>query len=172
MKHLKKWELSLIIGFFAALLAGGIASAQTPLSNKVLRLHVIAASDSAEEQALKLEVRDIVISALEAPLDGISDRREAEAVVGALLPELCDKINLFLAEKGSGHTARAELARCDFPTRDYGAFALPAGSYMALRVIIGPGEGQNWWCVVFPPLCTAAAVGQVREAGRGRAFGR
>jgi stage II sporulation protein R len=149
---LKKWELALVIGLAAALLAGTAAAfAETGLEEKLIRLHVVAASDSEEDQAIKLAVRDEVLSALRPVLTGLTDAAQAERVIAGEIPALEERLSLFLL--GSGQTVKAELRREAFPTREYATFALPAGPYTALRVTLDGGGGENWWCVVFPPLC-------------------
>ncbi len=125
---------------------------QTALSDRVVRLHVIAASDSAEDQEKKLRVRDAVLEMLSPRLRDAGTAAEAAAILSGALPETAA-----LAGRISGQTARAELGRENYPTREYGSFSLPAGPYTSLRVTLGEGAGRNWWCVVYPPLCTAAA---------------
>ena len=121
-------ELTLMIVAALALTSGAVAlHTQSQLAEKVVRLHVLANSDSEEDQALKLKVRDAVLEQATETL------------------------------QGADYGVRAELAETSFPTKEYDGFALPAGEYLALRVLIGEAAGQNWWCVVFPPLCTAAA---------------
>lgn len=140
------------------LLSGGLAmEGQTRLSDKVVRLHVLANSDSEEDQALKLQVRDVVTERTAALMEEVSGRREAETVLRQHLPELKRLAVEAIAAAGYGYSVELELAETEFPTREYDGFSLPAGEYLALRVLIGEAAGKNWWCVVFPPLCTAAA---------------
>lgn len=128
----------------------------------VVRLHVLAHDDSAEEQGLKLAVRDAVLAASDGLLDGVEDTAEALDTVAAALPRLEAAANACLAEQGSVHTAAVTLEPAYFTTRTYDAGTLPAGWYTALRVVIGDGAGRNWWCVVFPPLCLSSAVKPAR----------
>ena len=125
----------------------------------VIRLHILAASDGEDDQADKLAVRDAILRDYGDAFRAFCDRTEAEA---ALTPELRERIagtaERTLAERGSAAPVSVTLSEEDYPTRDYGGFSLPAGRYLSLRVVIGEGEGRNWWCVLFPPLCTAAAV--------------
>ena len=130
---------------------------QSELSGKVVRLHVLAHSDSVADQTVKLSVRDAVLEYLAPRLSDAADAAEAAAVLEAELPEL-EKI----AGEISGQTARAELGRESYPTREYESFSLPAGTYTSLRIVLGEGRGRNWWCVVYPPLC-AAGTGEVRQ---------
>ena len=156
---IKKWEIALAIGLVAALLMGTAAAfADTGLEEKLVRLHVVAASDSAEDQAIKLAVRDEVLSALQPSLEGITDVAQAEQIIAENIPALEARLRTFLDEQGIEQTVTAALRKEAFPTREYATFALPAGPYTALRVTLNGGGGENWWCVVFPPLCTAAVM--------------
>ena len=157
-RGLHLWELALLAGLAAVLLTGALSlGEQTALSEKVVRLHVLANSDSQEDQALKLRVRDRVLAETETLLESSTDRNEAERRLTAALPELERLAAEEITESGYDYTVSVRLEETAFPTRTYDGFTLPAGEYLALRVLIGAAEGQNWWCVVFPPLCTAAA---------------
>ena len=157
-KRLKIWEIILLVGLLAFLASGAMAlRTQDDLSNKVVRLHVLANSDSEEDQALKLLVRDAVLERAEDVLVQTSDRAEAEGKLRGQLLEFERAAAEVIREEGYDYTVTVELADTEFPTRAYDGFTLPAGEYLALRVLIGEAAGQNWWCVVFPPLCTAAA---------------
>lgn len=158
-KRLKIWEIILLVGLLAFLASGAMAlRTQDDLSNKVVRLHVLANSDSEEDQALKLLVRDAVLERAEDVLVQTSDRAEAEGKLRGQLLEFERAAAEVIREEGYDYTVTVELADTEFPTRAYDGFALPAGEYLALRVLIGEAAGQNWWCVVFPPLCTAAVA--------------
>ena len=158
-KRLKIWEIILLVGLLAFLASGAMAlRTQDDLSNKVVRLHVLANSDSEEDQALKLLVRDAVLERAEDVLVQTSDRAEAEGKLRGQLLEFERAAAEVIREEGYDYTVTVELADTEFPTREYDGFTLPAGEYLALRVLIGEAAGQNWWCVVFPPLCTAAAA--------------
>ena len=149
--RLQPWETALLAAVCVTLLTGVWAQGrQSALADKVVRLHVIAASDSAEDQRVKLEVRDALLSYLTPRLEAASGARDAAAVIAASAPELKK-----IAETVSGGSARVELGRETYPTREYETFSLPAGEYTSLRVTLGAGGGRNWWCVVYPPLCTA-----------------
>ena len=154
MKRAAKWELALLIGLMVSLAWGCWADRiQRELADQVLRLHVLANSDSEADQALKLKVRDSVLQKAEELLDGCHDRETAEARLSAALPEIEDAARQRIAAEGADEAVTAELRPTVFPTKEYEDFTLPAGEYLALRVVIGEGEGHNWWCVVFPPLC-------------------
>ena len=127
---------------------------QRALSAKLIRLHVIAASDSEEDQARKLRVRDAVLA--EIGKTEWSSREEAESSLRALLPKLGSAARQALQESGAEQTVAVTLSPERYPTRFYPTFTLPAGEYLSLRVVLGAGEGRNWWCVVYPSLCNAA----------------
>ena len=173
MKRMVKWEWALIIGLVVSLAWGSWADrTQQALSDKVLRLHVLANSDSEGDQALKLQVRDSVLAKAAEILDGCPDRKTAEQRLSAALPEIEEAARQRVAAEGERQAVTAELCPTVFPTREYEDFTLPAGEYLALRVVLGEGAGHNWWCVVFPPLCaettsdlsrTAMAAGLTEE---------
>ncbi len=146
----------------AALLALGISlslavwggAQSAALSGELVRLHVLADSDEPYEQELKLRVRDAVLSCTE---DILAEVETASAARGALEAAL-GEIEAAALSASEGRAVAVALSEESYPTRSYGLFALPAGRYCSLRVVIGSGEGHNWWCVVFPPLCTAAVT--------------
>ena len=151
-------ELALGLGLAAALIWGNVSlHRQQALADRVVRLHILANSDSDEDQALKLQVRDRVLDRAAEILTESADRAAAEHALRAALPELESLAADEIALRGYDYPVTAELADTAFPTREYDGFALPAGRYLALRLVIGAGEGHNWWCVVFPPLCTAVS---------------
>ena len=156
---LKFFEIALLIGLAVFLTSGALAlRTQDELADKVVRLHVLANSDSEEDQALKLRVRDAVLEQATAILEQSADRREAERRLRGQLLELERIAAKEISAEGYDYPVTVNLENTDFPTKEYDGFTLPAGEYLALRVIIGEGKGQNWWCVVFPPLCTAASA--------------
>ena len=156
---LKFFEIALLIGLAVFLTSGALAlRTQDELADKVVRLHVLANSDSEEDQALKLRVRDAVLEQATAILEQSADRREAESRLRGQLLELERIAAKEIAAEGYDYPVTVNLENTDFPTKEYDGFTLPAGEYLALRVIIGEGQGRNWWCVVFPPLCTAASA--------------
>lgn len=164
--HFRYWELALLLALAVTILWGAASlGQQEELGRKVIRLHVIANSDSPEDQALKLRVRDRVLARAQEILEQSADMEQAEQALTAALPELTREARETLAAEGCTQPVQARLEPAEFPTKDYDGFSLPAGKYLALRVIIGEGRGQNWWCVVFPPLCTAAAC-DWQDAGR------
>ena len=160
--------LALMLPVSAALPSPDDAS----LYDNIIRLHVIANSDSDEDQRVKLLVRDGILGTVSSLMDGITDRNEAEAVISANLSLIEATANSVLAEVGSEHIANVTLTKEAYPTREYEGFSLPAGTYTSLRVLIGAAEGKNWWCVLYPKLCigaerTAAVIDETEliEAG-------
>ena len=136
-KTLRMVELVLLLGAAVFLLSGIWAlNTQRDLADRVVRLHVIANSDAEQSE----------------------DRESAEALLRESLPELEVLAEETVRANGYDYAVTAELEDTSFPTKEYDGFALPAGEYLALRILIGEGAGQNWWCVVFPPLCTAASA--------------
>lgn len=160
---LRRWEAALVVGLTIAVLVGGWAArTQGALADKVIRLHVIANSDTREDQALKLEVRDRILE--EATLlfrEGDTIDQTTRRIEDHL-DELAAAGQQVVEQAGYDYPVTARLEETYFPTKEYTDFALPAGSYTALRVVIGSGAGQNWWCVVFPPLC----LGSVTETSQ------
>ena len=126
--------------------------------NAVLRLHVIANSDTPEDQALKLKVRDALLKKTSA-LAAAETKRQAAQTLQAQLAALQHTAKRAVRRQGFCYDVAVSLEHTAFPTRTYGDVTLPAGEYDALRVVIGEGKGQNWWCVMFPPLCLPAASG-------------
>lgn len=124
--------------------------------NEVLRLHIPANSDSEEDQAVKLELRDFLLGEYGNELSGCADLSAAEERARELLPEIERRCTEFLHERGFNYGAKAELTDMYFTTREYDRLILPAGEYTALRITLGSGEGHNWWCVIFPQLCLPA----------------
>ena len=159
---LRRWELALLLGVaLAALLGAWLDGGQSALADQVIRLHVLANSDSPADQALKLQVRDSILEAAEGYFQPGATRAETEAILRSHLEELAAAGAQTMAAAGYDYPVTASLEENYwFPTKEYEDFALPAGEYTALRIVIGEGGGQNWWCVVFPPLC----LGSVTES--------
>lgn len=127
-------------------------------SGQLLRLHVIANGDSVREQAVKLRVRDAVIRTLADDMAAADDSEEAKRIVLMREDEVIAAAQTVLEQAGEDDTVRMEVGRFAFPLRVYGDLVVPAGEYEAVRIIIGEGKGQNWWCVLFPPLCMVDAA--------------
>ncbi|HBG55433.1 MAG TPA: stage II sporulation protein R [Ruminococcaceae bacterium] len=156
---MKVWEKSLCLAFALTVLFSfaGFAAGCEDIPNHILRLHVLANSDSREDQALKLKVRDRILAESAGMLDGVKTREEAERAVAENLPRLQKAAEDEVRKQGASCPVRAELANLYFTSRRYGDVTLPAGRYDALQVTLGTGKGHNWWCVLFPALCLPAA---------------
>lgn len=155
-----KGFLILTICYFtleAVVFLGAILEEHWALTRGVIRLHVVADSDEAEAQSLKLRVRDRVTGYLSREMGHVTDRREAERFLAAHLAEIQETAREVLRQEGRGDALEASLRWEKFPRRVYDTFSLPAGRYEALRITIGRGKGHNWWCVVFPALCIPAS---------------
>ena len=152
--RLKNWEISLLLALCITLFTGTWASAkQTELSSNLVRLHVIAVSDDETEQAIKLQVRDAVLAYLSPSLANAKDADDARAIIASQV----SGIGTAAETAAQGRPVHVTLSEEYYPTREYQSFTLPAGKYESLRVILGEGQGHNWWCVVFPPLCLSAS---------------
>lgn len=140
---------------------------QENIAEKVLRFHVLANSDSKEDQALKLAVRDAVGAEMSETLAGATDRASCEKLINANLDRITAAAERVVAEWGYDYAVEAALEEVDFPAKSYGDYTFPAGKYEALRVVIGAGEGHNWWCVMYPNMCFSGSVYEVvdEEAG-------
>ena len=123
----------------------------------VIRLHVLAHSDDEDEQKLKLSVRDAILSAFGETINEGKSKEAAEEKLTSLLPEIEAVAEETVGAAGYSHDVTVTLCREYYPTREYEGMRLPAGEYLSLRVLIGEGAGQNWWCMVYPPLCTSSA---------------
>lgn len=151
-------------GFFMAAVLLAAAFLILPIHGEagvydsVIRLHVLAASDSEQDQALKLTVRDAVLEKTRTLLQNADTKEEAEQVLSGALPELETVAKAALAAAGAPNEVTVTLGEENYPTREYENLAFPAGEYLSLRVMIGEAKGQNWWCVLFPPLCLSAAA--------------
>lgn len=156
-----------ILLFAVALLAAFTSTAaalqheQQLLSEKLIRLHVVANSDGEEDQQIKLKVRDAVLA--------VTQKASCKEDILLLLPEIQAAAEECLKANGCSHSVQTVLRRENFPTRNYRTFSLPAGSYTALRVTLGEGKGHNWWCVAFPSICLRAAA-DLEEAAQVAGF--
>lgn len=152
------FEAALFIALAFSLITSSLAlDTQRDISDKLIRLHVIANSDSDEDQTLKLLVRDEVLSYVSILTKNCSDIDEAREMISANLIKLEEIAQAVIVSKGFSYAATAELSEVYFPTKVYDSFSLPAGKYEALRIKLGEASGKNWWCVLFPPVCISAA---------------
>ena len=148
----------------------GIVRDKKQLSENILRLHVVANSNSEADQTVKLQVRDAVLDIVDDLTADAVSREAAETVIRDRLDELEQAANAVLQAEGFSDRAVVTLTREEFPTREYDTFSLPAGVYDSLRVTIGSGEWRNWWCVVFPSLCVPAASDGTADMAVGAGF--
>ena len=161
MKQFRLWERVLIAFCASAVLLTAVDLAvpaeEGDVYDTVIRLHVLAQSDSKEDQAVKLLVRDAIVAECaelfahtDSTEDALSQIEQASAEMEAIA-------NRVLAENGFSYTATAVFGRERYPTREYDGVSFPAGEYHSLQILLGDGDGQNWWCCLFPPLCLSAA---------------
>ncbi|CDC31823.1 stage II sporulation protein R [Clostridium sp. CAG:508] len=123
------------------------------IADSIFRLHVIANSDSKEDQELKLKVRDELLSYMNIISKDSKSKQEAMQIANEHKEEFTQIAEKLIKENGYNYTVNVQIGKADFPTKYYGDITLPAGTYDALKVQIGEAKGQNWWCVMFPPLC-------------------
>ena len=161
---MKKFAVSILAGL---LIATSIVSYSEELSQElsegIVRLHIIAESNLCEDQSVKLKVRDAVL----CEMDKFENAEEVQKNL-ALLESVANKV---LKEEGFSYRAKAEYGRFSFPTKHYEGFSLPEGEYNAVRIKLGRAEGENWWCVLFPPLCMVDAATEEGEALLKETFG-
>ena len=150
----KIWVCVLLVCTVAALvLACGKAGGEETPREAYLRIHIRANSNGADDQAVKYEVKEAIVEFLMPVAASADDKEEAIALLRARLPEIEEVADGVLVENGFSYTARASVREEEFPTRVYEGVTLEAGVYDALIVELGTGKGDNWWCVIYPPLC-------------------
>lgn len=160
IKSLKLWEAALPIALSLTTLAALWAQGRhSSISGKLVRFHVIAVSDDEYEQQLKLRVRDAVLEYISPRLEGAESSGQAREI----LADELDNIRETAQAVSEGRGVTVTLTRENYPTKSYEGFTLPAGEYESLRVILGEGQGHNWWCIVFPPVCLSAAQADTVE---------
>ena len=130
---------------------------EAEIYDTVVRLHVLANSDSEEDQALKLKVRDAIIEVVSPAVEDCRSQSEAIAAIGGVMEEIQSTAEQVVASEGFDYPVSVQIGEEHYPTRTYENCAFPEGDYVSLRVGIGEAEGQNWWCCLFPPLCLSAA---------------
>jgi stage II sporulation protein R len=162
---MKRLVIALAIGFISTLLFVSFVNTNDTenIKDSVLRIRVIANSDSEQDQSLKLAVRDSIIKEAPTLFKECSSRDEAAEAAKEKLPEIQNVAEKVVKDWGYNYTVNVEVKDQFFPTREYSDFTFPAGVYDTLAVTIGKGEGQNWWCVLFPPLCLTDGVISTKE---------
>lgn len=134
---------------------------QKDIARQVIRLHVVANSDSEEDQKLKLEVKEQIVGLLREELKEDSSVAMAQQTLRSHLDEVEETARSYIQEKGYDYEVNAQLGTCYFPVKQYGDMTFPAGEYKALKVNIGEHEGKNWWCVMYPTLCFVDSTYQI-----------
>ncbi len=153
-------NIAMIIGAVAAIIFSGFSAFAEDcehIPDEVLRLHILANSDSEEDQALKYRLRDYMLTEFGEVFGGCGNLDEAIEAAEEHKAEMQEKAQKFIISQGHDYTVECEIADTYFTTRRYENYTLPAGNYTAVRFLIGEAEGKNWWCVMFPPLCLPAA---------------
>lgn len=148
-KFIAAFALSMCV---SAAIASYSDSVQADLSDNLIRLHILAQSDSKADQEIKLKVRDAVLEKAGSELTA-SDKDTCRQEIIKSLPEIEKTANDVLKENGVSYRARAQYGKFCFPEKSYKTLTLPAGDYWGVRITLGSGEGHNWWCVMYPPLC-------------------
>ena len=163
--HIGRLELAALIGLVITLRVSSVTGFMrdcAELRQEVLRIHILADSDQEADQAVKLQVRDAVLEAINQDFSGDGTLEGTIACLEGEMDRIEETANEVLAEAGMPYQAKAELTEMYFTTREYerdgSTFSMPAGRYQALRITLGSGEGHNWWCVAYPPMCIDAAV--------------
>ena len=153
-------ELAVVVGLLCAIFASmaHFEAACDDLRQNVLRLHIIANSDSEEDQAVKLLVRDKILEESTDIFAGETDLKRAEEKAAERLNEFCETAEKVLRENGFSYGASAGIGDSYFETREFEDFTLPAGNYRSLIIRLGKAQGKNWWCVIFPAVCIPAAT--------------
>ena len=136
---------------------------QPSIASKILRFHVLANSDTACDQAVKEEVRDAVGTYLQPLLEEAESLEETKQIVSGHMEQVVGVAKQTLENKGFDYDVSARIAHIDFPEKTYGAYTFPKGKYEALQIVIGEGNGQNWWCVLYPNMCFKGSVFEVIE---------
>lgn len=161
VSEMQKWEWALLLGMVGTVCCSalaGTAQSYGLLEQNVLRLHILANSDSIDDQALKLKVRDKVLAQTENLFQSQPENAaDAEQLVAEHLETLEQTAQQLVWDEGYSYAVKAQLVEMPFDDRTYGEWTMPAGDYEALRITIGEAAGQNWWCVMYPSLCVPNA---------------
>ncbi len=156
---MRKIVISLLFGLmFSMLIMAYADETQKGIADSLVRLHIVANSDSKIDQSVKLAVRDAVISELSAVISDAKNPSHAQQIINDNLPFVEKTAQIVLEKNNLSYGATALCTISHFPTKQYENITLPAGNYNALKIILGNGDGQNWWCVMYPPLCFQGSV--------------
>lgn len=148
--------LSLIVSVVASIFSFGAEC--NKVRNEVVRLHILANSDSEEDQEVKLKVRDALLNSGDDLFNGKTSKENVEDIISRNEIKIKNIINNVLNENGFAYKSELYVVNEFFDSREYDGFVMPAGQYKALKIVLGNGQGHNWWCVMFPPLCLPAAT--------------
>ena len=156
----KKFPTLIIFSILLATLIIAVipTEAEGMIYEDTVRIHILANSDLEIDQNLKLEIRDLLLDKYSDGLKNLSSTQEAEEALKGLIPYIENDAEGYITEKGFDYKVKAELVREWYDTRYYEDFTLPQGYYSSLKIIIGEGEGKNWWCVMYPPMCLYVAT--------------
>ncbi len=160
MRKNKIFIFSVIIGAFLLAFIGNLRaeiSEDMEIYDKTLRLHIPANSDSKEDQELKLKVRDAVIEVMREPLSDCKTKEAATEIAKKMTPLIKKTADKVLAENGKSYEATVTVTEEYYPKKKYEGITLPAGTYTSLKIELGEADGKNWWCVLFPQVCTGTA---------------
>jgi len=153
----KKLAALIIMALFAYSSIQMAQAQEQNLADSVLRLHVIANSDGPADQALKLAVKDDIVQFMKEEFIDTSNAAEAKQLAEKDIPKIKAVAEAKIREQGYDYPVEVYVGEFDFPTKSYGNMVFPQGKYQAVRVVIGEGQGKNWWCVLFPPLCLVSS---------------
>lgn len=159
--EMKGLEMACLLGMAATICCSGFfqtAQSRASLESSVLRLHILANSDSIDDQALKLKVRDAILEEMTPLLETADTLEETEVIAATQLEMMEETARSVIAAEGAAYDVQASLVTMPFEARTYDTFTMPAGTYEAVRITIGEAAGENWWCVMYPSLCVPAAT--------------
>lgn len=168
MKYLNKHRLFfvLLLTLFLTLSISYAKSVSNDISNSVFRLHIVANSDSAEDQALKLSIRDCLMRECGFLFKNADTAQEAAKIADKNLDQICKIAQAEVVSQGYDYKVCAKVGKFAFPTKSYKDITLPSGKYTALRIEIGKASGKNWWCVMYPPLCLTDGIISCPESSK------
>lgn len=165
MAYSKKLLICTLIILALAMFSGLFpVHGESEIYDTVVRLHVLANSDSEEDQALKLKVRDEIIKVVSPAVEGCSSQDEAISSINSIMGDIQNRAEQVIKNQGYDYSVSVEIDREHYPTKTYESCAFPEGEYVSLKVCIGEAQGQNWWCCLFPPLCLSAASADDAES--------
>jgi stage II sporulation protein R len=160
---MKKLQIAVLLGFILSIIATdfqSFAENYNEIQTNVLRMHILANSDSEKDQSVKLKVRDEILKISDELFSDCKNEKDAENSAKSNLQQIENLANKVLAENGFAYKANAEIVNMPFDARNYGNWTMPAGDYNAVRITLGEAAGQNWWCLMYPALCVPIAEGE------------